>query len=203
MEESRLTRRLIPRVKPGGEISPEVLDACGRGDREAQRALYDAYKDRVYSIAFYYLHGDDAGAADVTQQVFLKLMNGISTYRGGANFSTWLYRIVVNACVDHTRRRRTGHTTEPAVLTAIADPARSHEDLFAQREIAESVRLAIASLPPKLRLTVLLRYVEGLAYTEMAATLGCSMGTVASRLSRAHRLLAQRLAPLKALVQKE
>ena len=67
--------RLIRRVGPGDrEVSPAVLDACRRGDRDALRALYEAYKDKVYSIAFYFFHGDAAAAGDVTQQVFLKLI---------------------------------------------------------------------------------------------------------------------------------
>jgi RNA polymerase sigma-70 factor, ECF subfamily len=188
----------------GGEISPEILDGCRRGDREAQRALYEAYKDRVYSIALHYLRGDDAGAADITQQVFLKLMRGIGKYRGDASFSTWLYRIVINACVDSTRRGHVaGHTTEPNVLAAIADPEGSHEDAVARSEIARSVQDAIATLPPKLRVAILLRYIDGLAYTDLAGALGCSVGTVSSRLSRAHRLLARRLAPLRAAVQEK
>src|SRR5262245_1160431 len=90
----------------GSEISPEVLDACRRGDREAFRALYEAYKDRVYSIAFYYFQADVDAAGEVTQQVFLKLMREIARFRGDAAFSTWLYRLVVNACVDRTRSRK-------------------------------------------------------------------------------------------------
>src|SRR5262249_56976203 len=88
----------------GSDVGPERLEACRRGDREALRALYEAYKDRVYSIAYYFLRGDHAAAADVTQQVFLKLMTGLGNYRGGAAFSTWLYRTVINACIDSRRR---------------------------------------------------------------------------------------------------
>ena len=181
----------------GGEISPEILDACRRGDREAFRALYEAYKDRVYSIAFYFFRADADAAAEVTQQVFLKLMREVGHFRGDASFSTWLYRLVVNACVDRTRHRRTDVVGEGSVtLDAIAStPALTHEDAFARREVATSVQHAIATLPPKLRAAILLRYFDDLSYSEMADALRCSMGTVASRLSRGHRLLAQKLAP--------
>jgi RNA polymerase sigma-70 factor (ECF subfamily) len=184
----------------GGGISPELLDACRRGDREAWRALYEAHKDKVYSIAFYFLKGDPAAAADVTQQVFLKLMDGIGKYHGSSSFSTWLHRVVVNACIDSTRRgRRLPVAMEPAVLQAVPDSSTSHEDQFARLEVAQSVQDAIAQLPSKLRIAILLRYFDDLAYTDMAAALDCSIGTVSSRLSRAHRLLAQRLAPLRAV----
>ena len=85
-------------------VAPEIIAACRRGDREAFRVLYEAYKDRVYSMTLYFFHGDAATAADVTQQVFLKLLQSIAQFRGDSDFSTWLYRFVVNACVDRTRR---------------------------------------------------------------------------------------------------
>jgi RNA polymerase sigma-70 factor (ECF subfamily) len=188
------------RVGPSdGEISPQILDACRRGDRDALRALYEAYKDRVYSIAFYFFHGDAAAASDVTQQVFLKLIDRMARYRGDSAFSTWLYRIVVNACVDRTRRGRAEvASSAPAMLETVVDPMASHEELFARGEIAQSVQQAIASLPPKLRFAILLRYFDELSYGDMASALNCSIGTVSSRLSRAHRMLAKKLAPLRA-----
>ena len=175
------------------EISAEVIQSCRAGDREAFRALYDAYKDRVYSIALYFFHGDHAVAADVTQQVFLKLMTNIGQFRGDAAFSTWLYRLVVNACLDVARRRTSdadAAAQSPAEPVAGTD---SQEEAYARAQTATSVRAAISTLPPKYRIAVLLRYFDDLSYEEMADTLGCSMGTVASRLSRGHKMLAERL----------
>jgi len=182
-----------------GEISPEIVEACRRGDREALRALYEAYKDKVYSIAFYFFHGDAAAASDVTQQVFLKLIGGMARYRGDSAFSTWLYRIVVNACVDRSRRHQAEVAVpEAAALDGIPDAVMSNEERFARGEVARSVQDAIATLPPKLRIAILMRYFDELSYTDIAAALNCSIGTVSSRLSRGHRLLARRLAPLRA-----
>jgi RNA polymerase sigma-70 factor (ECF subfamily) len=76
----------------------------------------------------------------------------------------------------------------------------SHEEFFARREVAESVQQAIATLPGKLRAAILLRYFEDLSYADMAAALNCSIGTVASRLSRGHRLLAKKLAPMRSAI---
>ncbi|HKT80017.1 MAG TPA: sigma-70 family RNA polymerase sigma factor [Vicinamibacterales bacterium] len=178
------------------EIGAEILESCRRGDRDAFRALYEAYKDRVYSIALYFFHGDAAAAADVTQQVFMKLLTGISQFRGNASFSTWLYRLVVNACVDDVRRGRArAIVTDPEVLDALP-AAGSHEERYLRGRTAASVQEAVSSLPAKYRIAVLLRYFDDLSYDEMAETLGCSIGTVSSRLSRAHRLLAHRLAAL-------
>ena len=183
----------------GGEVSPEILEACRRGDREAFRALYEAYKDRVYSIAFHFFHADADAAGEVTQQVFLKLMREMTRFRGDAAFSTWLYRLVVNACVDRSRRQRRDVVEDPVVLDRIAAGA-SHEELFARHEVAASVQSAIGTLPAKLRAAILLRYFEDLSYAEMATALNCSIGTVASRLSRGHRLLAKTLAPMRSAI---
>jgi RNA polymerase sigma-70 factor (ECF subfamily) len=186
------------RVGPlGSDVGPEILEACRRDDREALRALYEAYKDRVYSIAYHFLRGDHAGAADVTQQVFLKLMSGLGSYHGGAAFSTWLYRTVINACIDSRRRVSRLTAVAPETLQAIVDPRAARDDVIAAQERARSVQDAIAALPGKLRAAVLLRYVSDLGYPEIAAALHCSIGTVSSRLHRAHRLLAERLAPLR------
>lgn len=178
-------------------IGPAVIESCRRGDRDAFGALYEAYKDRVYSIAFYFFHGDAQAAHDVTQQVFLKLIDNIARFRGDASFSTWLYRLVVNACLDRTRRRRPEEPAGPAVLSAYADPKTSHEERFARGEAARIVHAAVVGLPPKLRIAVLLRYFDELSYDDIAVALNCSKGTVASRLSRAHRLLAKKLAALR------
>jgi RNA polymerase sigma-70 factor (ECF subfamily) len=180
-------------LTPQGPTVPLALvDACRRGDREAFKSLYDAYKDRVYSMALYFFHGDAASAADVTQQVFVKLLTNMHQFRGDAQFSTWLYRMVVNVCLDGARRARTSAQVDPAILDRLPANA-SHEEEFARRQRAARVQAAISSLTPKIRAAVLLRYFEDLSYAEMASILRCSVGTVASRLNRAHEQLAARL----------
>jgi len=175
------------------EAGAEIIEACRGGDRLAFRELYDLYKDRVYSIALYFFHGDRIAASDVTQQVFLKLLAHIGQFRGEAGFSTWLYRLVVNACVDEARGRHPRvDLYERARLESIAE-ANSQESRYTQAQVAASVQAAVASLPPKFRIAVLLRYFDDLSYEEMAKALRCSMGTVASRLSRGHKMLAKRL----------
>jgi RNA polymerase sigma-70 factor (ECF subfamily) len=141
-----------------------------------------------------FFRGDAATAADVTQQVFLKLMDKMSQFRGRSDFATWLYRLVANACVDRTRRRWQRETpTDPIDLDTRPAPL-SHEDAFARAQLAGSVQAAVAELAPPVRMAIVLRYFEDLSYAEMAAALDCSMGTVASRLSRGHDELARKLA---------
>ena len=175
------------------EISAEIIQSCRSGDRDAFRALYDLYKDRVYSIAFYFSRGDAAAASDITQQVFLKLMTGIGQFRGEAEFSTWLYRLVANACMDAGRRQKSAAVFSDDRRMETIPGQGSPEDDYARQEVASSVRDAVSALPPKFRAAVLLRYFEDLSYEQMAKALQCSMGTVASRLSRGHRILGDRL----------
>lgn len=180
------------------QIDERVIEACQQGDREAFRLLFEAYKDKVYSISLYYFNGDEASAGDVTQQVFLKLMTKIEQFSRHAEFTTWLYRLVVNACADERRKRRRfiffGDGTE---MDGRKVEKRSQEDRYERVELADCVKTAIGELRPKLRLPILLKYVEGLSYEEMAAVLNCSKGTIASRLNRGHKILASRLAHLR------
>jgi RNA polymerase sigma-70 factor (ECF subfamily) len=175
------------------ELSREIIESCRSGDRDAFRALYELYKDRVYSLSLYFFHGDAVAASDVSQQIFLKVMTSIGQFRGEAAFSTWLYRLVVNACLDAARSRKSDAViADRSRIEAVAAPG-SHEEDYARAQMADSVRRAVSGLPPKFRIAVLLRYFEDLSYEQMAAALECSTGTVASRLSRGHKILADRL----------
>ena len=178
-------------------IDERVIEACREGDREAFRMLFDTYKDKVFSIAVYSFGGDEAAASDVSQQVFMKLMTTINQFRGESAFTTWLYRLVVNACLDEQRkRRRFLPFGESFPMSAIGDK-RPQEKRYARIELADSVQGAIKELSPKLRMPILLKYVEGLSYEEIAGVLGCSKGTVASRLNRGHQNLAKKLGHLR------
>ena len=178
-------------------IDERVIKDCQQGDREAFRLLFEAYKDRVFSIAVYSFHGDQTAAGDVTQQIFLKLMTSISQFRGESQFTTWLHRLVVNTCIDEQRRRKRRLGFEEMVGLHTTGERKPPERRFERKELADSVKAAISELKPKFRMPVLLKYVEGLSYEEIADVLGCSKGTVASRLNRGHKQLARRLAHLR------
>ena len=174
----------------------QIIEACKAGDRDAFHSLFEMYKDRVYSIA-YHFSNDEAMARDVTQQVFLKLFTVIAQFRHDAEFATWLYRIVANACTDEQRKRRRFVPFDPQMEARHMTTRRAPEEAVYRRQVAASVRAAIAELSPKLRLPILLKYVEGLSYEEIAAALNCSIGTVSSRLNRGHKQLAARLEHLR------
>lgn len=175
----------------------DLLAECSNGDREAMRILFLEHQRRVYSVALNYFGGNATLAGDITQQVFLRLLTQIGKFRGDAEFTTWLYRITVNACIDESRKTR--RFTGLAGLFGFAQPRtkRDQEDRLLSREIATEVQKAVSTLKPKFRVPILLKYVEGLSYQEIAAVLNCSTGTVASRLNRGHKMLADKLGHLR------
>jgi RNA polymerase sigma-70 factor, ECF subfamily len=177
-------------------IDGRVIEACQQGDRDAFQLLFEAYKDKVFSLAVYTVGGDRAIADDVTQQIFLKLFTAIRQFRGDSEFTTWLYRLVVNACIDERRRRKRWLPWGETEAMKSPGERKPQEKQFARLEVAAAVQAAIAELKPKFRLPILLKYIEGLSYEEIAVVMNCSKGTVASRLNRGHSQLAKRLSHL-------
>ena len=174
----------------------DLIAECRKGSRDAMHALFTAHQRRVFSIAVNFFGGDQDKAADVTQQVFLKLFTRMN-FRGDSEFTTWLYRMTLNACIDETRKTRRLFgladwftAVEPEVKTSLDDRIRSHE-------LAHEVQVVLGSLKPKYRMPLLLKYVEELSYQEIAHVLDCSIGTVSSRLNRGHKMLAAKLQHLK------
>jgi RNA polymerase sigma-70 factor, ECF subfamily len=180
-------------------VNPNVsfVEACQRGDREAFRTLYESHKDAVYSIALNFSGGNEEAAKDIAQDVFLKLFSSLKSFRGSSNFSTWLFRVVVNACMDEHRKRKRFVPLEGSVPPEKIVSSQSQERDAWQKQLASEVGTAVAALSPKLRLPIVLRYVQGLSYEEIARVLHCSAGTVASRLNRGHKFLARRLTHLR------
>jgi RNA polymerase sigma-70 factor (ECF subfamily) len=170
----------------------ELLDACRRGDRDAFRALFESYRNKVYSVALRF-SGDETAAMDIAQETFLKLFSRIRDFRGDSAFETWVYRMVVNSCLDHRRRERRLIPLADGFLRGLRAPADSLGEML-RSERDREVRSAVDRLSPELRIAVVLRYTEGLSYEEIAAVLGCSPGTVGSRLNRALKKLEKRLA---------
>jgi RNA polymerase sigma-70 factor (ECF subfamily) len=174
------------------DLDHDVIDGCLRGDEDAFRALFEAHKDKVYSIALRYA-GDSAAAMDIAQDTFLKLMDRIGQFRGESSFDSWLYRLVVNSCMDYRRKQQ----RLLPVIQEFFDSFRSVEESALQSllrdEMEQQVQDVVAKLAPEHRIIIVLRYTEGLSYEEIAEILNCSRGTVASRLNRAHKILERRL----------
>ena len=172
----------------------ELVAACRRGEREAFRALFETYKDRVYSIALRFA-GEPSLAMDIAQDTFVKLFSSIRDFRGDSGLETWIYRLVVNSCLDHRRKTWRLIPLGEEMSASLRASGDSLREVLAE-EVNGRVRSAVDKLPPDLRIAVVLRYTEGLSYEQIAEVLGCAAGTVASRLNRAHKALERRLAPL-------
>jgi len=173
----------------------ELVAACQRGDREAFRALFECHKDRVYSIALRF-SGDPAAAMDIAQDTFIKLFSCLRDFRGLSGLDTFLYRLVVNRCLDVKRKdRRLMPLVDEWAATLRAKEESPSQQLL-RLEMSSTVKRAVERLAPELRMVVVLRYTEGLSYDQIAEAMGCSPGTVASRLNRAHKLLEKRLSHL-------
>lgn len=180
---------VLDNVQPQSDLIAE----CRRGDRAAMRLLYIEHQRRVYSIALNYFGGNASKADDVTQAVFLKMFTKMS-FRGDSEFTTWLYRMTVNACIDETRKDRRWFGLGDWFVD---ESSRNIDEAIRSGEIGEQVQRVVGSLKPEYRMPVVLKYVEELSYQEIADVLGCSIGTVSSRLNRAHKILAEKLEHLR------
>lgn len=187
----------------------ELVLACQAGSplglEGEYRQLYERYKDRVYNVC-YRTTGNATDALDASQETFGIIFRRVREFRFQSRFSSWVYRIAVNASIDLKRRARTRRT---ASLEAIRDDARAGVRLqirdenaelpsasASRHELEEEVQQAINRLSPKLRQVVVLRYIENLSYEEVSEVLDISLGTVKSRLSRAHDALDRELTPV-------
>ena len=174
----------------------ELIEACQRGDQDAFAALFDLHRDKVYSIALRYA-GDKAGAMDIAQDTFLKLLSCIGQFRYDSKLDTWLYRLVVNSCLEQQRRKRKWLPMLDGVLDAMCTVQDTVLHDLLRQERQEAIQEVVGKLSPDHRIVVILRYMEELSYEDIADVVGCSTGTVASRLNRAHKILERRLAHLR------
>ncbi len=177
-----------------------VVEACQSGDDDAFRVLFETHKDRVYSVALRYA-GDSAAAMDIAQDTFVKLLSNIQQFRGDSSFESWLYRMVVNSCLDYHRRRRRFLPLMDEALDVFRSSKEGALSEMLREEQAERVQQVVAQLPEEQRIVVVLRYTEGRSYEEIADLLGCRRGTVASRLNRAHKALERRLSHFRKVRQ--
>ena len=193
------------RADPDSDLVLACQDATEEGFDGAFRRLYERFKDRVYNVA-YRITGNPTDALDASQETFGIVYRKIGEFRFESRFSSWVYRIAVNASIDLKRRQSTRRVGS---LDAERDPRHEggrldpRDDLVempvqaaSRHELEREIQRAIDRLSPKLRAITVLRYVENLSYEEIAETLALSIGTVKSRLSRAHEALDRELAPI-------
>ena len=177
-----------PRVIPSREaLSDEtVVRRCLAGEREAFEILFERYRQQVFALALRYSGSHDE-AADLLQDVFLKVFERLHLFKFQSAFSTWLYRIAVNTSLDR-RRWRKRREDPPEGWREQPVPDRPDEGVFQERVRGE-IEEALQELPEHFRLVVILKDMQDFPYEEIASILGISRGTVASRLNRGRKAL--------------
>ena len=173
-----------------------LVERAREGDSAAFEKLVLLYERKVYATAFRYT-GNEHDAMDVSQEVFIRVFRFLNTFNLESSFSTWIYRITVNACKDFIRKR-TARGELPLEIAdeesgdytvEISDSTYDPVELYEQAELRQEIQQAIDSLPPSYKEIVVLRDLGGLSYGEISQELSIEIGTVKSRLSRAREKL--------------
>jgi RNA polymerase sigma-70 factor, ECF subfamily len=197
-----------PRLGGGDlELTDDELVAQSRaGDERAFRALVEKYQRRAYGIALGILRNPE-DAMDASQNAFIKVFRNLHGFKGDSSFYTWLYRIVVNVCIDHCRKhgkmkpveydetfRRRDEAAVVVPLSGNTKPMHPGAK-FENDELRAQLNKALGELSENHRSIIVLREVEGLSYEEIAEVMDCHLGTVMSRLHHARKNLQKALKP--------
>jgi RNA polymerase sigma-70 factor (ECF subfamily) len=191
------TLTATPERQQEADADWEVVKKVQGGDVAAFDQLIVKYRERVYSVV-YNLCGNREDGADLAQTTFIKAFQSINRFQGQASFFTWLYRIAVNATLTHLRKNRmrtffsfeqiTEEDKSSEVLDALTDKTGADRELFV-KELQEKLNEALQKLSIKHRMVITLFEIDGLSHNEIAEIMGCSVGTVRSRLHYAKQLL--------------
>jgi RNA polymerase sigma-70 factor, ECF subfamily len=176
-------------VTPGSQSDAELLAAHVQGDEDAFGELVRRHRDRLWAVALRTL-GDREEAADAVQEALLSAYRRADTFRGDAAVTTWLHRIVVNACLDRVRRRK----ARPTAPLGELDPPEGRDEAAAAEQRLDVSR-ALAALPEAQRVALVLVDMQGLSVAETAQITGVAEGTVKSRCARGRAALAPLLRP--------
>ena len=189
-----------------------LIKKAQKGDVDAFQQIITEYQAIVYNISYRYA-GNFHDASDMAQEVFLKMFRSINTFRFQSKFSTWIYRVATNTCLDLVKKQKKSAPTVSiddrfedeegsAFGSEIADSRYSPEDRTEEAETRDVVNRAIGRLPDDYKTAVILRDIRGLSYDEIAEITDCSVGTVKSRISRARKNLREILLEDRELFEK-
>lgn len=182
----------------------KLVNKAVKGDNSAFEALMEKHMGIIYNIALRMTANQD-DAEDMTQEIMIKIFRSLGSFKGNSKFSTWIYRVAVNTCLDELKKKKNKkHLSLDAEISGddgenqieIKDDSPSPEKLAEQNELRDLVAAAVKLLSDEHRAVIVLRDIRGMSYSEIAGILGCSDGTVKSRISRAR-------AQLKMILEKE
>jgi len=184
-------------VKTLGLQETSLIEQSKAGNIESFEKLIADHQKKAFNIAYRVL-GNLEDANDVTQEALIKAYRGIKNFNGKSSFSTWLYTIVNNACIDFIRKNRKTNLTyldreyeteESSYKLQVYNHEETPEELFEKKEVKRIVHEAINRLSYEHKRIIVLRDIQQFAYQEIAEILNCSEGTVKSRISRARKNL--------------
>lgn len=171
-----------------------LVEEAQKGDVHAFEELVRRYRNEVFGLAYHFLRSREE-AWDISQEVFIKAHRALSRFRGDSAFKTWLLRITANQCKDYLKKRRVNTVAfDDAREAADApSPGLTPAEAAGTAELGAAIEKALEALPVKHRAVFVLREYEGMSYEEMANVIGCSMGTVMSRLHHARKKMRSHL----------
>ncbi|WP_291350732.1 sigma-70 family RNA polymerase sigma factor [Desulfosporosinus sp.] len=169
----------------------ELIQAILAGNGEGYADIVERYQTGLFRTAYYYTQNVE-DARDLTQDIFIKAYNNLTVFRQGSAFSTWLYRIAVNHCLDWCRKKKPQYV-EASCFDNLCTEEDSPEDLFLQQEIASEVQTAVASLPPIYSTVLILYYFQDFSPQQIAEITDAPKRTVETRLFRGRKMLREKL----------
>lgn len=176
----------------------DIIRLVLKGDSQMYSVLIDRYSGKVCSTAYSYTHNQEE-ARDLVQEIFIKVYNSLRSFKSDARFSTWLYRISVNCCIDWTRKNKSKNSMialgyeDNDILDHIAGDTDTPEELILRQEHQEAVRKAVSDLPEIYKTVLILYYFEDLHIQEISSILDCPKKTIETRLYRAKSILKSML----------
>ena len=180
--------------KSNRETDGQLISLVAQGDEKVFEQLVHKYEQAVFSTIYRYI-GNRDDVEDLAQEIFLKVWRNAKKFKGKSKFSTWLYRIVVNHCINYRRKHKYKHTS----LDELTEKGITPESLkvmpdWEQRRRVELVRKAVNELPERQRMALVLSQFEGRSYREVAEIMKVSLSSVESLIFRGRSSLREKLA---------
>lgn len=169
----------------------EIIQAVLIGNGERYGDIVDRYQTKLYRVSYYYTQNIE-DARDLVQDIFIKAYNNLSSFKQGSAFSTWLYRIAVNHCLDWCRKKRPQYA-EVSCLDIFSAEEEGPEDLYLRQEVASEIQAAVVNLPVIYSTVLILYYFEDFSPQEIAEITNTSKRTVETRLFRGRKMLRDKL----------